>query len=279
MLIFFHWGEMMATRDLTADFNNTTSFFGRLFSLFTSPSPAAGTKDNSFSAGIENFLKFIFSTFGSDRTPTPTPSTSHDNNTAQQPQRSFMGTLRDDFSSATSRVTNFFTGAAFDTKKAVSRLWNSCSSLPGGHCLASVENAMTAAGLRFSGGRTITDVMPVRNGTHYAKDLAPVLASDNRFQQVTTGYGANFSSTYTPQVGDIAVWSGSTYGHTQMFAGYDNKGAQVWISDFKTNGSNWTGLANPDSHGQFRIFRQKTEEQMAMSAPRPQAPAPAPALA
>ena len=116
---------------------------------------------------------------------------------------------------------------------------------------------MTEGGLRFQGGKTIRDVLPTHNGSHWAKDLAPVLAKDNRFDQVAVGTGSRFDAGYVPQVGDVAVWTGGKFGHTQMFTGYDKNGKQMWVSDFKTNPNNWTGLADPDSHGSFEIFRQK----------------------
>ena len=113
-----------------------------------------------------------------------------------------------------------------------------------------------------SGRADLVTLMPVRNGTHYAKDLAGVLGNDSRFKTVSTGYGAGFASNYTPKVGDIVVWEGGKYGHTQMFTGFDSRGNQKWVSDYATNGSNWTGLASPNSHGSFQIFRQKTVEEM-----------------
>jgi len=185
------------------------------------------------------------------------------------------GTVRNDFNAVTSGVSNFFKGAAFDVETAVSKLKNTCSSSPTGYCLAHVEDAMTAGGLRFSGGKTIDQVMPVRNGSHWAKDLAPVLENDGRFNEVTSGHGAQFASNYTPQVGDVAVWTGGPYGHTQIFSGYDKQGKQVWISDFKSSPGNWTGLRDPDSHGDFKIFRQKPADDptvLASNQPKPAAP-------
>lgn len=273
----------MAGTDLTSDFNGQTDIFGSLFRLFTggpSSSNESGSGFNLFSS-IGNFLKMIFSWLFGGSSSTPSPS-----NTSTQPaapaapaatnntsSRSFTQTLRDGWNSATGAVGNFIHGAAFDVSRAASWLKNECHSCPTGHCLASVENALDAAGLRFSGNRKIEDVMPVRNGTHYAKDLAGVLGNDSRFKTVGTGYGAQFASNYTPKVGDIVVWQGGQYGHTQMFTGYDGNGNQKWISDFATNGSNWTGLANANSHGSFQIFRQRTTEEMAgVTALKPSTP-------
>ena len=154
-------------------------------------------------------------------------------------------------------------GAAFDTTRASQRLIASCGSTPGGYCLAGVENALEAGGLN------IVSKMPNRNGSHWAKDLAPVLERDGRFDRVATGFGAQLNGKYEPKVGDVAVWTGGAFGHTQMFVGYDKTGHQVWMSDFKTNPMNWTGLLNPASHGEVEIFRQKPKDapMMAQSGP------------
>lgn len=268
----------MAGTDLSSDFNGQTDIFGGLFRMFTGGPSSEGSGFNLFSS-IGNFLKMIFSWLfgGSSSTQNPSNTSSQtaprtEARTNNTPSRSFTQTLRDGWNSATGAVSHFFHGAAFDVSRAVSKISGSCHSSPTGHCLASVERALDAGGLRFSGGRTLAEVMPVRNGTHYAKDLAGVLDNDSRFKTVSAGYGASFASNYTPKVGDIVVWKGGQYGHTQMFTGYDNRGNQKWISDFATNGSNWTGLRNPDSHGSFQIFRQRTTDEMNGTSLRPSQP-------
>ncbi len=274
----------MAGTDLSTSFNDQTDIFGSLFRLFTGGPSSSSDSGSGFNllSSIGNFLKMIFGWLfgGSSSTPSPsnasiqTPAPAAPARTSNtSSSRSFTQTLRNTWDNATGAVGNFFHGVAFDVSRATSWLKNECHSSPTGHCLASVENALDAAGLRFSGGRKIEDVMPVRNGTHYAKDLAGVLGNDSRFKTVSNGYGAQFASNYTPKVGDIVVWQGGQYGHTQMFTGYDSNGNQKWISDFATNGSNWTGLANANSHGSFQIFRQKTTDEMAGTSYKPSTPA------
>ena len=146
----------------------------------------------------------------------------------------------------------------FDAAKARNKLIASCQDSPGGRCLAHVEPAMAA------GGFNIVSKMRDRHGTHWAKDLAPALKHDGRFSEVAHGHGAHLKGPYRPEVGDIAVWTGGRFGHTQMFIGWDKTGHQVWMSDFRTNPTNWTGLANPNSHGDVKIFRQKPKESPVM---------------
>lgn len=267
----------MSGSDLSTNFNDQTDIFGGLFRLFTGSPSSEGGGFNLFSA-IGNFLKMIFSWFtGGSSSPSAAPTTASTRET-EQPQpvqtssRSFTQTLRNGWNSATGAVSNFFHGAAFDVSRAVSKIKSSCHSSPTGHCLAYVERALDAGGLRFDGGRTLQQVMPMRGNTHYAKDLSGVLEGDSRFKTVATGFGNDFHSNYTPKVGDIVVWEGGKYGHTQMLTGFDSHGRQKWISDYATNGNNWTGLRNPDSHGTFKIFRQKSVEEMNGLGLRPSQP-------
>ena len=257
----------MGGLSLTNDFNTNTDIFGGLFRMFTGGPSSGG---NSIMDGIGNFLKFLFSSFASTSPETPV---ARNPETKQQVKRGFLDTLKDDFSAATENVRSFFRPSAFDSSKAVNKLLNDSHSAPTGQCLGSVSRALNAAGLDFN-GQTLGQVMPVRGGTHYAKDLAPILASDNRFNCVADGYGASFNNGYTPQVGDIAVWTGAKYGHTQMFAGFDKQGQQVWVSDYKTNGQNWTGLRDPNSHGQFQIFRQKPADDVMVASNNTPSPRP-----
>jgi hypothetical protein len=264
--------EIMADQDLTNDFNSTTSFFSRLFHLFTGPASSGTNADgNSLFSGIENLLKFLFSWLEpQSQQPAAPATTSAAATQSNTPPRTFMGRLRDGFSSAANGVSSFFHGAAFDMSKAIDKLKDECRSKPTGLCLAHVEDALTAGGLRYPGGKTIADVMPVRIGangrpTHWAKDLPQVLEKDPRFSEVASGYGAKFDASYKPQKGDVVAWTGGKYGHTQMCTGFVD-GKPIWISDFETNPGNWTGLANPDSHGEFKIFRQKTAADPAVSA-------------
>ena len=189
------------------------------------------------------------------------------------------GTIKDDFNAVTTGVGNFFHGAAFDISKTIDKLKGACSAKSHGACLAKVEDALTAGGLRYAGGKTIDQVMPVRytaagTPTHWAKDLPQVLDNDPRFSKVATGYGATFNSSYTPQKGDVVAWTGGQFGHTQIFSGYDKDGKQVWISDYKSSPGNWTGLVDANSHGQFVIFRQKpADDPTAVTSAQPK-PAP-----
>jgi hypothetical protein len=284
--------------DLTDEFNGVSSFFSWLFRLFTSgfsspeqsnPSANETGAGDSFFTGIENFLKFIVSGFTSkpdSASSTPETSTVHTSATSTartsatstastpatsgNPPKTFMGSVKDHFNAATNSVSKFFHGAAFNISKAIGTLQDDCRPKATGSCLAHVEQALTAGGLRYGGGKNIAQVMPVRytadgTPTHWAKDLPQVLNKDPRFSKVATGYGAKFDASYTPQKGDIVAWTGGRFGHTQMCTGFVN-GKPIWISDFKTNPNNWTGLANPDSHGEFKIFRQKPADDATLVA-------------
>lgn len=271
----------MAVQSLSSDFN-ATSPFAWMFQLFMDgQSEPESSKQHGLSTFsiLENMLKALFGADDDPQSqPAPTSSRPATGGSTASGSHGFWDTLRGDFNSATSGVSNFFHGMAFDMRSAIGRLEGNAGSRPTGKCLACVEDAMTAGGLRFAGGKTINEVLPSRNGTHWAKDLAPVLEHDNRFDRVASGRGAHFDAGYTPQVGDTAVWTGGPYGHTQMFTGYDKNGKQVWVSDFKTSPNNWTGLADPDSHGSFEIFRQKPADGQvaANSSPKPARPAAAP---
>jgi hypothetical protein len=152
-------------------------------------------------------------------------------------------------------------GKAFDCSKSLVALTGECRSKPGGACLHNVADALAAGGL------DVRCSLPNRGGSHWAKDLATVLQKDGRFNEVGHGHGARLDAGYEPKVGDVAVWTGGQFGHTQMFAGYDKTGHQVWMSDFKTNPQNWTGLKDAASHGDVHIYRQKSEPMQAATQP------------
>lgn len=152
-------------------------------------------------------------------------------------------------------------GVAFDSSKALASLTGECHSKAGGACLHNVADALAAGGL------DVRCKLPNRGGSHWAKDLASVLQKDGRFNEVGFGHGARLDAGYEPKIGDVAVWTGGDFGHTQMFAGYDKTGHQVWMSDFKTNPQNWTGLKNAASHGDVHIYRQKSEPMLASAQP------------
>ena len=255
----------MAVQSLSNDFNAMSPFGWMLRLLMGGQSEHESSKSHNLSAFsiLQNILGFLI---GSDESDSPVHSPSQSRTARSSEHHSFWDTIKGEFNSATSGVNNFFHGMAFNLRSAVGTLEGNAGSRPTGQCLSCVEDAMTAGGLRFDGGKTIRDMMPSRGGSHWAKDLAPVLEHDGRFDKVAQGYGARFASSYTPQIGDTAVWTGGAFGHTQMFTGYDKIGNQTWVSDFKTRPSNWTGLADPDSHGQFEIFRQKPADgQVAMA--------------
>lgn len=152
-------------------------------------------------------------------------------------------------------------GVAFDSTKALATLTGECRAKAGGACLHNVADALAAGGL------DVRCNLPNRGGSHWAKDLASVLQRDGRFNEVGTGHGARLEAGYEPKIGDVAVWTGGRFGHTQMFAGYDKAGHQVWMSDFKTNPHNWTGLRDAASHGDVHIYRQKSEPMLASAQP------------
>lgn len=146
-------------------------------------------------------------------------------------------------------------GLAFNANRAADILAGNCSETTGS-CLAHVANALEASGL------PLRSSLRDRGGSHWAKDLSPVLQADQRFNQVAGGYGAGLDTSrwqdYKAQKGDICVWEGGEYGHVQMCVGEWPDGSPKWRSDFTAREGNWTGLREPGSHGNFRIFRQKT---------------------
>jgi hypothetical protein len=102
-------------------------------------------------------------------------------------------------------------GVAFDSTKALASLTGDCRSKSGGACLHNVADALAAGGL------DVRCNLPNRGGSHWAKDLASVLQKDGRFNEVGSGHGARLESGYEPKIGDVAVWTGGRFGHTQMF--------------------------------------------------------------
>lgn len=143
-------------------------------------------------------------------------------------------------------------GMAFNIDRTIASLRGECQAGPGGRCLGNLADALQV------GGFNVRDGLPIRGKSRWAKDLSPALQHDGRFDTVSVGHGSQRDAGYAPKVGDIAVWEGGSFGHTQMFAGYNKNGGEVWMSDFQTREGNWTGLKDPGSHGTVKIFRQHT---------------------
>ena len=144
-------------------------------------------------------------------------------------------------------------GVAFDINKAVDVSNAQCAGTTG-HCLEHVANALKAGGL------DVRKELPTRpDGSHWAKDMSPLLQRDSNFCQVASGNGATFDDkNFQAKKGDIVVWEGGQYGHIQMCVGSRPDGSPIWQSDFTAREGNWSGLKDPASHGHFRVFRQNT---------------------
>jgi hypothetical protein len=154
------------------------------------------------------------------------------------------------------------TGLAFNVDGMTNHVRANCTETTG-YCLGAIQGGLDASGFRIN-GMTLHDALPKHGaqGHIWAKEVSPLLQSDPRFSQVSGGHGAGNSSlwNYQAKKGDIAVWEGGPFGHIEVCTGARADGSPIWQSDFTARKDNWTGLRNPESHGNFRIFRQHTME-------------------
>jgi len=139
-----------------------------------------------------------------------------------------------------------------------------------GQCLMYVADALRAGGLNIRGG------LPDRGADgHWAADVSGALKHDPRFQVVASGLG-NVSGPFAAKEGDVAVWEGTSdhpVGHIMLCIGVRANGSPIWKCDFEAREGNPTGLANPETRGVVKIYRQQRNLDLAQNkAPDAKAP-------